>query len=196
MTSDEELAWLREIVRDLQPLAGKQMDEIAQLRADLAASNARVAELEAATKPEEPPNALVDWVNEVLTEYSGLINSESEPLSILYDVDLLPEQVATVLRVNPRSAGPNASRMSAICELWKRIASANTRLARQSAMIEAMDAFAAAHEQWEADLILCNKAWTVTGLPKFTDELWNRAMELQAKRNVSRAAKAAMEGEA
>jgi len=46
MTSDEELAWLHEIVRDLRPLVGKQMDEIVSLRSDLAASNARVAELE------------------------------------------------------------------------------------------------------------------------------------------------------
>lgn len=118
----------------------KRDAEIDRLRSDLAASNARVAELGAATKPEEPPKALVDWVNEVLSEYTGLINSESELLSILYDVDLLPEQVATVLRVNPRAAGPNATRMSAICELWKRNTAANTRLARQRAVIEVMDA--------------------------------------------------------
>lgn len=79
----------------------------------------------------------------------------------------------------------------AACEALLEEASGDA--ARMSAVIAAMDAFASAHERWEADLILCNKAWTTTDLPKFTDKLWDRALELQAARNTARAAKTAME---
>lgn len=51
----------------------------------------------------------------------------------------------------------------------------------------ALLAFAKAHEQWEADLIMDNKAWNIHGpmadYPTFTEPLWDRAMELQAMRN-------------
>lgn len=41
------------------------------------------------------------------------------------------------------------------------------------------------YEQWEADLIMCDKSWdTYDGLPKLTQELYDRLMEIQAQRNL------------
>ncbi len=41
-----------------------------------------------------------------------------------------------------------------------------------------------AYERWEADLILCREAWdTADGLPRFTQDLYDRFMEIQAMRN-------------
>lgn len=43
-----------------------------------------------------------------------------------------------------------------------------------------------AYEQWEADLVLCSEAWsTGDGLPRMTQELYDRFMEIQALRNVA-----------
>lgn len=116
-------------VKELEALAQTRLRHLENAVGKVAEGNARIAELEATAKPEEPPKELVDWINTVLAEYSKLINVNPELTSILYDVDLLPEQVSTVLRVNPRAAAPNVSRMSAICELWKRGGDTTARIA-------------------------------------------------------------------
>ena len=79
-------------------------------------SHAR-AEMEAreAASPE-----LKEYVEGVIKEYRSYVSATPDLLSLLYDIDLLPEQLLHVLRVNPSAAGPNATRMSAVCELWKR----------------------------------------------------------------------------
>jgi hypothetical protein len=42
-----------------------------------------------------------------------------------------------------------------------------------------------AYEKWEGDLVLCAEAWqTPTGLPMLTQELHDRLIELQLRRNV------------
>ena len=76
-------------------------------------------ETETATKE------LIESINGTVKEYSGYIDSEPGLLSLLYDVDLLPVQLLHVLRVNPPAAEPNARRMIAICELWRRQRPAN-----------------------------------------------------------------------
>ena len=63
--------------------------------------------------------SLDDCINEVAQRYRSYINEEPGLLSLLYDVDLLPEQLLHVLSVNPSNVAVNAMRMSAICELWK-----------------------------------------------------------------------------
>ncbi len=41
-----------------------------------------------------------------------------------------------------------------------------------------------AYEQWEADLLMCGEAWsTPSGLPRMTQALYDRWMEIQAMRN-------------
>jgi hypothetical protein len=55
-----------------------------------------------------------DYCKSVTSEYAEYINKEPELLSLLYDVDLLPEQVRTL------KLPANAMRMAAICVLFKR----------------------------------------------------------------------------
>jgi hypothetical protein len=59
------------------------------------------------------------YVHRVVKEYSPLVDAEPGLLSLLYDIDLLPEQLLHVLEVNPNAAGPNATRMAAVCLLWR-----------------------------------------------------------------------------
>lgn len=63
---------------------------------------------------------LTGYVESVVAEYRPFIAGTPGLMSLLYDIDLLPEQLLHVLRVNPPAAVPNAARMSAVCELWKR----------------------------------------------------------------------------
>mgnify|MGYP005819123015 CR=1 FL=1 len=58
------------------------------------------------------------FVHLIVGQYQGYINQEPGLLSLLYDIDLLPEQLLHVLRVNPDAAPVNASRMAAVCDLW------------------------------------------------------------------------------
>jgi hypothetical protein len=51
------------------------------------------------------------WVDEIVKPYRSYITDTPELLSLLYDIDLMPEQI--VLPVN-------AIRMAAFCEVWKR----------------------------------------------------------------------------
>lgn len=46
---------------------------------------------------------------------------------------------------------------------------------------------AEAYERWEADLILCGKAWNhgLATLPTITQPLWDRLIEIQAMRNAA-----------
>ena len=46
----------------------------------------------------------------VVQPFREQINADSKLMSILYDIDLLPEQIRTM---------PNAMRMMAFCEVWK-----------------------------------------------------------------------------
>ena len=61
---------------------------------------------------------LAAFVRSVVEEWGPYIDQRPELLSLLYDVDLLPEQLLHVLRVNSPAAAPNARRMVAICMLW------------------------------------------------------------------------------
>lgn len=72
-------------------------------------------------KKTTPSPKLTEYVRGIVTKYQSYVNAESGLTSLLYDVDLLPEQLLHVLDVNPPAAGPNASRMAVICELWKRV---------------------------------------------------------------------------
>ncbi len=51
------------------------------------------------------------FIDETVQPYRQYINDTPELLSLLYDIDLLPEQI--MLRVN-------AIRLVAFCEVWKR----------------------------------------------------------------------------
>ena len=73
-----------------------------------------------ACKPGDMATELKQYVDAVLEKYRPVVNQTPELLSILYDVDLLPEQLLHVLEHNPPAAGPNASRMAMICELYAR----------------------------------------------------------------------------
>jgi hypothetical protein len=43
-----------------------------------------------------------------------------------------------------------------------------------------------AYEQWEANLITTDKAWTEgEAYPSFTDELWDELLECQRLRNIA-----------
>jgi hypothetical protein len=55
------------------------------------------------------------WIAEVIQPYRKLIEKTPELLSLLYDIDLMPEQIR--LRVN-------AVRMAAFCEVYKNYAQA------------------------------------------------------------------------
>lgn len=53
-----------------------------------------------------------DGVDEMLNGYGAFINARPQLLSILYDIDMLPEQCRT--RVG-------AIRLVAFCEVWKKL---------------------------------------------------------------------------
>lgn len=56
-----------------------------------------------------------EFIGKITSEYSKYINETPALLSLLYDIDLLPEQCRhTNLPVN-------AVRMAAVCDLFKRI---------------------------------------------------------------------------
>ena len=46
---------------------------------------------------------------------------------------------------------------------------------------------ALAYEKWEADMILCDRAWRrgAASLPTLTQELWGRLLEIQKMRNAA-----------
>lgn len=62
--------------------------------------------------------ALTEHIEAVVVERRAAISADPGLQSLLYDVDLLPEQLLHVLRVNPPAAELNARRMVAICILW------------------------------------------------------------------------------
>lgn len=68
--------------------------------------------------PETADPELTEYVTATANKYRAAVNGQPGLLSLLYDVDLLPEQLLHVLEVNPPAAGPNAARLTAICELW------------------------------------------------------------------------------
>lgn len=61
---------------------------------------------------EEAREAARPRVNEILDNYLKQINSTPELLSLLYDIDMLPEQTTSVI---------GATRLAAFCEVWKRM---------------------------------------------------------------------------
>lgn len=49
-------------------------------------------------------------------------------------------------------------------------------------------AVAKAYEQWEADIIMCEECWApggMAGLPRITQKLWDRLIEIQTLRNAA-----------
>lgn len=67
----------------------------------------------------EASKELTEFVNGIVSKFQPYVNAEPGLLSLLYDIDLLPEQLLHVLEHNPPAAAPNAMRMSAVCALWK-----------------------------------------------------------------------------
>lgn len=64
------------------------------------------------------------------------------------------------------------------------IANARTDIPLLITEIENIRQVLEAYEQWEADMIADNKCWnTADGLPKFTQSIYDRFMELQEMRN-------------
>lgn len=111
------------------PITQMGRQDVALTKADaiLALPSALVVERgvnSSAPPPIEVPDAASDelreYVDRVLIKYRSAVNGDPGLLSVLYDVDLLPEQLLHVLEHNPYAAGPNASRMALICELWMR----------------------------------------------------------------------------
>jgi hypothetical protein len=70
-------------------------------------------------KPKPASAELRKYVEAMVNRYRAQVRDTPGLLSVLYDVDLLPEQLGHVLDVNPPAAGPNASRFGLICELWR-----------------------------------------------------------------------------
>jgi hypothetical protein len=54
-------------------------------------------------------------VTEIVQPYRGYISSTPELMSLLYDIDMLPEQTISVV---------GAVRLAAFCEVWKRMEAA------------------------------------------------------------------------
>jgi hypothetical protein len=50
--------------------------------------------------------------DEMMKPYLDQINSTPELLSLLYDIDMLPEQTTSII---------GATRLAAFCEVWKRM---------------------------------------------------------------------------
>jgi len=67
-------------------------------------------------------------VAEILADYSGFINARPELMSLLYDIDMLPEQCVT-------RAG--AIRLAGMCAVWKRLEAAELALASNTPTPEA-----------------------------------------------------------
>jgi hypothetical protein len=80
----------------------------------------RDAAADGVQKPKSASAELIAYVEKIIKEYQEYIKATPGLLSLLYDIDLLPEQLLHVLCINPPAASPNASRMAAVCELWKR----------------------------------------------------------------------------
>lgn len=71
-----------------------------------------------------------DRVDEIMKPYLGMINSTPALQSLLYDIDMLPEQTLTII---------GAIRLAGLCEVWKRMAAA--------------ESLAAAHIKLSADTV-------------------------------------------
>lgn len=69
--------------------------------------------------PKKASKALTEYVSGTVEKWRPYVNEEAGLMSLLYDIDLLPEQLLHVLEVNPPAAAPNAARMVAVCLLWK-----------------------------------------------------------------------------
>lgn len=87
-----------------------------------------------------------------------------------------------------QGSGPIQMRADQLVDFLDEITGLETEVATREAALRRADAVLAAYNQWEADLILENGSWTrADGLPSFTDELWDRFMEIQGDRNEARA---------
>lgn len=61
------------------------------------------------------PSGPSEDVDKIVQPYRSFINSTPELLSLLYDIDMLPEQTISI---------PGAIRLAAFCEVWKRMEAA------------------------------------------------------------------------
>lgn len=71
------------------------------------------------SKPYKLPAALAKKINASVKKWIPYINETPGLLSLLYDIDLMPEQIGHIMDVNPRAAPVNCTRMVAFCMLWK-----------------------------------------------------------------------------
>lgn len=60
-------------------------------------------------------------VDEIIRHYLTYINSRPELLSLLYDINMMPEQTTSEM---------GAIRLAAFCEVWKRMADARALLGK------------------------------------------------------------------
>lgn len=58
------------------------------------------------------PSGPADKVDEIVRPYRAYISATPELMSLLYDIDMLPEQTISI---------PGAIRLAAFCEVWKRM---------------------------------------------------------------------------
>lgn len=94
--------------------------EMEKAKADTHLPGEPAVALYAPPPPREWPTK-EDGVDEVLKDYRGYINPRAALMSLLYDIDMLPEQCVTL-------AG--AVRLAGLCEVWKLKEAAETALAR------------------------------------------------------------------
>jgi hypothetical protein len=59
-------------------------------------------------------------IDEILQPYLKFINSTPELVSMLYDIDMMPEQTTSIT---------GAIRLAAFCEVWKRMEDYKTKAA-------------------------------------------------------------------
>ncbi len=65
------------------------------------------------------PPEIIEAIEADLRQWAPYVNDTPGLMSVLYDIDLMPEQISHVMDVNPRAAPVNCNRMVAFCMLWK-----------------------------------------------------------------------------
>lgn len=105
----------------------------------------------------QPADAdLTKYVTSIATRYAPYVNATAGLLSLLYDIDLLPEQLSHVLGINPSAALPNSQRFMAVCELWKIAYPNESAASLQPVSVQMHDAMARVNA-YIADLYVCRR---------------------------------------